>query len=278
MYQHVSIRLTETLQFTNNVRRPNAVPHANGRRTFERTLRSCTNTHAQPLRISLLHTHTHAHTHTNTHPHPHPHTHTRTHTHARTHTHTHTQSKTSCTEGIYLQWFELRMWVLWEINSSIWNGGGCQCHSDKDWVMSKGSNGKEKGGGGRQSITYTLSPASFLPSVPAFFPSLCLPVPSLHTDITPPPCVVMCNVLKLARPVADCGRYRLISYKSGCSGQLPHSGVRQTEGQTREGIEQARIFVLVCVCVWTQQSYIELSDLSGLINTTMTDNTHFGSM
>lgn len=62
------------------------------------------------------------------------------------HTHTYTQYNTIRAKGIYLSGSELRMWVQWEINSSIRNGRRCLCISDEDWLMSKGSNGKERGG------------------------------------------------------------------------------------------------------------------------------------
>lgn len=175
-------------------------------------------------------------------------------------------------KGIYLLWFKLRMWVLWGINSFIWNGGRCQSFSNKDWLMSKGSNGKERGGAAHlyliphlflfllKSVLLPLN-LSFLLYIclhrclthfflPPVLPSLCL--------LSPPPtsfsiplfiltslsrCVVMCNVLKLARSMADGCRYRLISHKSGCSDQLPHRGQRDRKTDTRQA------WVSECICV-----------------------------
>ena len=220
------------------------------------------------------------------------------------HTHTHTLSKISSTKGIYLLWFELRMWVLWEINSSIWNGRECQCHSDEDWVMSKGSNGKERGGqSGLPSLLpihlylipafffsslelsfYHSIPLSFLLSVPVFFVSshpcaFLLPFPPLLLSLPSywhhsPPCVVMCNVLKLGPAMADCCRYRLISYKSGWSDQLPHRGQMHRKTDIREDCMSKCICVSPCV----DTAEVELPGLPGLINTSMTDGTHFQSI
>ncbi len=134
--------------------------------------------------------------------------------------------------------------------------------------MSKRSYGKERGG---QHVFQSLSPVPFsLPPlfllksvlfppihslllsvfiVPhSLFPSLCpaiiilSPPPISSVFSSPvfiltslPPCVVMCNVLKLARSKAECCRYRQISHKSGCSDQLPHRGQRDIKTDMRGG-------------------------------------------
>lgn len=129
--------------------------------------------------------------------------------------------------------------------------------------MSQRSNGKERGG---RSVFPSLSPihTSFYSSLnhslllficlpllphslfpPLFFPPFPPPfsIPlSILTSL--PPCVVMCNVLKLARSMADRCRYRLISYKSGCSDQLPHRGQTDRKKDTHE----SRLSERVCLC------------------------------
>lgn len=79
-----------------------------------------------------------------------------------------TPSKISSAKGIYLLWFELHMWVLWGINSSMWNGGRCRCLSRRDWVMSKAFNGEERRRRGLKfplHITYPASSSSFFTSL-----------------------------------------------------------------------------------------------------------------
>lgn len=121
-------------------------------------------------------------------------------------------------------------------------------------------------------------------SVPAFLLSshhcaFLLPFPPLFPSLPSywhhsPPCVVMCNVLKLAQSMADCCRYKLISYKSGCSDQLPHRGQIDIKTDMRRG------WASECICVrqYVDTAEVELSDLPSLINTVMTDNIHFQSI
>ena len=153
--------------------------------------------------------------------------------------------------------------------------------------MSKGSNGKERGGAppitSFYSSFYHSITSSYLVSLPhSLFPSLL--VPSFFHFLPPfsiplfvltslPPCVVMCNVLKLARSTADCCRYRLISHKSGCSDQLPHRGPTDRETDTGGRLSERVVFCVRQLC-----GIHALSDLPGLINRAMTDNTHFQSI
>lgn len=77
-------------------------------------------------------------------------------------------------------------------------------------------------------ICALLFPFSSPPSCLVFFSS---PFSIPHFLLTSfLACVVMRNVLKLARPMADRCRYRLINYKSCLSDQLPHRD--QTDRKT----------------------------------------------
>lgn len=141
----------------------------------------------------------------------------------------------------------------------------------------------KKEGAGRLSvpITYTVHPTSSYSSshlslcysvtlscplsVFTFFcPFLPICYPSLRTDVTP----ALCNVLKLARSMAGCCQYRLISHQSGWGGQLPHSGQTTMRGG----------WVSKCICVRLRVRYRRGIHTPGLINPAMTDNTYFQSI